>query len=297
MSNYLMSDNVVYANARMKANSTSAANVVSGVAIIFENEDYDSASAYDETTGQYTVPADGEYRVSFAVTPTSIGTDGYIANINVAGTNVVRRSYDFTQTTSQTIFHEGTVSATKGQIITVNVSGANFPTVKNGDSARNYLTIERVADYSAGQPVGFGVATADRYGLVQAPKYITEQSFTGFVGTTVYSQLTPDTITIGPGTYLIEYGARLRFVDNGSSPSSVEGVIGFGEDGGSVISSTPVGLAIYDGADWRAFSGGVREYTTSAPITLALFGRMINNGGNALTREASEGYLKVTKIS
>lgn len=167
MSNYLMSDNVVFANARMRATHTSGQSIPSGAAttLVYNVEKYDNNSNYDPSTGIYTVPADGVYSVNAACILTGSSGSGLSLFIY---RNAVAVSRKVTSDDSGSKSIESTIEAVAGDEITIRLlqtSGASRTITTT--EVYNHFDIFRVSDYSAGQPVRFGVASDGNYGLVQ----------------------------------------------------------------------------------------------------------------------------------
>ena len=71
------------------ARMTSAQNIGGEATVIFNAEDFDTASAYNTSTGEFTVPSAGKYYFTTVCT-NSASYGGMYLNIRKAGTHVIR---------------------------------------------------------------------------------------------------------------------------------------------------------------------------------------------------------------
>jgi len=154
---YLMSDAVNYANTRFRTVSNSTATVANNaVMTLWTSTDYNVGAA-TFSSGVYTTPTAGYYRVSAALTGT--GATAVSVNLQKNGTSFVVAS----GTTSA--YASGIIYAAKGDSIQLLRGGGGTLTL-GGSTVNNFLEIERLSDYSAGEAVAFGAATSTSSGLV-----------------------------------------------------------------------------------------------------------------------------------
>jgi hypothetical protein len=71
------------------ARMTSTQNVGGETTVIFNSEDFDTANAYNTSTGEFTVPSSGKYYFTTVCT-NSASYGGMYLNIRKAGTHVIR---------------------------------------------------------------------------------------------------------------------------------------------------------------------------------------------------------------
>ena len=93
-------------------------------------------------------------------------TWGNNAEMSVYVNTVKVKQIDQLQAANESTSGSAYVTVSKGD--TVSVRNNNSATIVT-TAYRTWLTITRVAKYSAGQPVGFGEATSTQMGLVKAP--------------------------------------------------------------------------------------------------------------------------------
>jgi len=166
---FLLTDSVIYANARFRANSSDEHIANSLTPIRYENIDYDSANSYNPLTGEYTIPVSGTWRITgkFRLDISSVNSSTTTAAIYINGIStslvfVVTR----TDSNATSIMHTDTLFLNKGDVVTFR-PGYNGPSVPTeGGSSYNSFAVERLSDFSAGQAIGFGLATSTKHGLV-----------------------------------------------------------------------------------------------------------------------------------
>ena len=200
----LITDDVTQANMRLKyTNITTFATSVSAYDIVkFGTSVYDVGADYNSTTGAFTAPADGEYRFSVRLGVTAQMATGDALYLVLKLNDLTSSSFNHVIQHPQ--YHdrwnatEETISLSKGDTISVHVltTGNNY-TLENS-TARSTFSVERVADYTAGQPVGFGLATADNAGLVKKNRWQRKLlTATTTVDATVVTALTFSNLTVG----------------------------------------------------------------------------------------------------
>jgi hypothetical protein len=165
----LINDNLVQANARSKWRVSSTYAYSSGANIDFDTVWTGFTNIGDwvnDGSGQITVPVDGVYDLICSVeTSTGFWTADRALTVSVNGSieaylgsgNGVARSMKGT----------ALLQLTKGDLLTFKINdNQSIEAAEN----QTYLSISRVADFTAGQPAGFGVATPDVYGLMKKQK-------------------------------------------------------------------------------------------------------------------------------
>jgi hypothetical protein len=150
-------------NARLEATSSNGQVVASNGIVIYETVVKDSLSAYDNTTGEYTVPANGDYRVKAQTTDN--GANNHRLAIRVNGTE---------QKVGPTAASYGVADAmltglVKGDLITITNDIGASRTLLNV-ATFNYFDISRVPDKSS-KATGFPFADQipGEYGMVKIP--------------------------------------------------------------------------------------------------------------------------------
>lgn len=175
MSNYLMSDNVVYANHRFRAGRSTNTAAPTGVTVNFNSIFYDPDNAYDNTTGIWTCPADGEYRIDAQVRLDSMTAGNNLA-LEIRKNNIVEaQTFTVNDSSGRAVQPiTTTLRLVKGNDIRITLNYGGATGTITGQLLYNWFSIERVPDYSAGQPVGFGVATESRPGLISSEGELTD---------------------------------------------------------------------------------------------------------------------------
>lgn len=120
--------------------------------LIFEDLEYDTNSAYNTTTGIYTVPSTGKYRISSVVTTSSISLSlgnllQLFVDVNSGASNDYLDMAPIQSTTSNNYTLSGSVTldliaADQVKLRFNNTSGSGFALNADGDT--NYFCIERI---------------------------------------------------------------------------------------------------------------------------------------------------------
>jgi len=186
MTNFI-TDDLINANVRVKYSGASASITNATIAIDFDtpvyNEGFENISA-----GEFTIPVDGQYQIQLGLelTGSSNGTalvyvDGVEADVGGTNQNLARHRCS------------SVLNLTKGQT----VSG-RFPNTSSltGSSNLNYLAITRIAQYSAGEPAGFALATATKAGLITNYETVTLNLDNDFSNGVIRCERINKTITI-----------------------------------------------------------------------------------------------------
>ena len=234
----LMSDNVAAANVKVKYNITDTSYTANST-VDFDTEVTDyftTVGTWANTNGAITIPADGTYDISCYVRANSAGSWDASTIMSVHIDSTVRAtlarvpisitSYELGGTTS--------LKLSKGAILTIE---CNENETLDAEPSATQLTITRQQDYSAGQPVAFGDATATTAGLTYKVSDVVTYT-TGDITTTSTSlvDLTGATITL-----VLPTASRVAFNFSGSWSLSggntrhinvdVDGVLLFGTNG------------------------------------------------------------------
>ena len=195
----LINDNVSQVNARGSfstvGNMLFAADSVERI-VPFEDSDSEFGNMTIDGAGTVTIPASGVYRISAqlqdASTPNYMGIWVYRNGASVAES--IRVVGNQIGIEADRYFDEGDTLA----IFAKASGGGNIATV---DGDRTWFTAIRVADYTAGQAVGFGEATTEQLGLVKKGSVSTETLDDSTMATGVTTTLHTKVLT--KGTHLV----------------------------------------------------------------------------------------------
>lgn len=169
----VMSDNVVFANRRSVLTGNSGTLSTPNTSRQLVEYDVLEAGDLDYSAGIWTSPYDGLVRVRAQVsTAATIGANGSSLLIKLNNQDQNNNTGEIirnVQTNTQFFQIEADIPVVKGDQLSIhwyNFSGGtqnltNFNT-------HNRVSFVRVADYSAGQPVGFGIAENSRPGLIKS---------------------------------------------------------------------------------------------------------------------------------
>lgn len=211
----LINDSVIHANAKMRAQRTNVSTIANANNVVYEDVDYDTSGAYNNTTGVYTCPAAGKYRVRgmFRFSTTSAG--GTIAAIYKNGVAVTQHNQS-TQTNNDTVIVDDVISCVKSDTLSiVYIGDANSPAFRSSGT-ENVLTIVRVSDFSAGDSVGFGLATSSSNGLIKRRKLQTKFLAATYASTTAADILTFNNLIVG-NIYTMSVQVFGNFTTTGST--------------------------------------------------------------------------------
>jgi hypothetical protein len=217
----IINGSLVNANARLKFSATSKSIFNATVPIDYDTELYNTGFTTDGA-GNFTALSAGEYLVvaSLDLTTTSSG----LMRVYVNGSQV-----DAAKTSTEALHRiQSLVQLLKDDVVSIRFDNS---VTMNSVANTNYVSITRVADYTAGSPVGFGIATADTYGLVKATKYqrkylTANQTAVGWVSDLRFNNLeigktyrfTGHLLTFGNGTHinlLVQDGLTNFYADDG----------------------------------------------------------------------------------
>jgi len=177
----LISDSLVNANARFSTEAfTGTTTVINTTQTTITTWNTPSlltgGMTYDASTGEVTVPSDGQYQVIFTTgfsgyTPTVYSNARIINYIAVDGTDIKQKQ---ASASSRDCSNDiaAILTLVKGNKVKVNVyqdTGGTRTLVNS--AAGSFFSVTRLSDYTAGEPVGFGLATAENAGLVKRNKW------------------------------------------------------------------------------------------------------------------------------
>ena len=104
------------------ARMTSAQNIGGEATVIFNSEDFDTANAYNTSTGEFTVPSVGKYYFTTACT-NSASYGGMYLNIRKAGYHVIRGTTF--NANAGSVSANGIVECSAGQVVVVRLENGN----------------------------------------------------------------------------------------------------------------------------------------------------------------------------
>jgi hypothetical protein len=153
----LLNGNVTVAaseSVNAKYNTSSTVITSSATTIKFTSKEFDSHNDYDTSTGDYTIPISGKYRISATVTGNSLsGANSEILQLSVAknGTAVTTLGrFIFQATVGDNPFVAGTttLSLLPDDVITIQAITVNSlgNVTLDGSSTNNHFEIERVGN-------------------------------------------------------------------------------------------------------------------------------------------------------
>jgi hypothetical protein len=196
-----------------------------------------SVGDWTNSNGSITIQHTGWYRIIFSLGSSGTTFSNMTVVIRLNGVNV--RDPFVEAASSNTYQADGTaeIYITEGQVLTITASNdynvfADY---------RSVMTISRVAQYSAGEPAGFGLGTPTRVGLVKAGQILQKGDNTNY---TTNTNDILDTPNIPAGKYYVTVGynatrqANDNHVDlwlqlNGSDINSPRNMnLGLGNPGG-----------------------------------------------------------------
>ena len=159
----LMSDNVVSANAKASYilggnKATSDATLID----IFDTETYNVGNGFTKTSAsRVTADFDGYVNITGQLFSTVAEGGGYNSQFQINGTLVAEWKAG---NTAQSMPIAYQVAVSVGDYFEVKCTTGSGSTYK---ATSTYINFERISEFSAGQPVGFGKATATDFGLVK----------------------------------------------------------------------------------------------------------------------------------
>ena len=143
-------------NPRMSVGNTTRFYLINAfVTLKFDSVTLDNFSAYNPTTGEYTIPSDGTYQISCLVTPED--NPGYNVNdygiqvcVNGSSVKVIAHT-ELTPSQNMTVVSGTTIlPLVKGNKVTLEMGSTNTTYLQAGVPDRNWFCIHRLADYDFG---------------------------------------------------------------------------------------------------------------------------------------------------
>jgi hypothetical protein len=171
MTNFI-TDDLINANVRSKWSTSASAAGTSFTPIDFDSVHPGMAAIGNWTNdgaGTITMPAKGSFRFTVGILATTSIAGNIVIYVYKNGSAVgsVGRG-DSTGTNNQRLSGSLTVDCEKGDTVYITHNDAGGFSLDN-NTVETFLEIVRVADYSAGEPAGFGLATETQAGLVKKP--------------------------------------------------------------------------------------------------------------------------------
>ena len=198
----MLNDDVVNANARMRATSTATTSQVDSTwqELIFETEEYDESSNYDISTGRFTAPTDGEYTYTAGGGLTGSCTGVLLMALYIDGVEKQRGSVMFlSSNTNPNNTISGSVHLNKDEYISIWLYHDTGTKNQIGVATRQFFSVQRISDYTATQTgVGFGLATSTDSGLVSREEFASFDlsADTNFTGGTILASKIGRTVTL-----------------------------------------------------------------------------------------------------
>lgn len=166
----LISDSLVNANARMVTTGLSGAQTISTAThtpiTTWDNTTVEGGGSFDGT--EYTIPSDGWYQLNAALRwSTAISASTIIKFVKNGSTDLGLNIDIFSAASSPTSRGQYLGKFVAGDTVKVSIyqdSGGNEDIIATDE--QTYFNLSRLADFTAGQAIGFGIATADNAGLV-----------------------------------------------------------------------------------------------------------------------------------
>jgi hypothetical protein len=162
----LLTPSVINSNAKAQVYATSTATIASGGFFLFDTFQYNVGFAA-LSSNQLVIPANGYYQISFH-NEGSVATTDSVCVITVNGTAVDASNYANGGNEGKSFDAQITMYLTAGQLVGAKWFNSTSPAQQNGVRYQR-LEVIRVADISASEPFGFGLAQSNAAGLV--PKY------------------------------------------------------------------------------------------------------------------------------
>jgi hypothetical protein len=223
----LLGDEVINANERASYQNGAAPTIAAGTNTILWPTANISSPNMNSATGVYTVPAKGEYLVTLNLTLETGSPDAW-AIIRHNSTNKTTSWFGYGAARS-TASSSVIIDAVKGDTITAQIqnnSGGSY--TLRAAAISNVIDIMRISDYSAGEPVGFGLATGTNSGLLppvtsMGDVLATQLGYKQYLHGTTYNGGNAPTVASAGATivrgvfipYLTQGGTwRLRFTFN-----------------------------------------------------------------------------------
>jgi hypothetical protein len=151
----LINDNLVAANARVKYSAINKSLTNSTVPIDYDTEVYNFGFVTD-LSGNFTIPADGQYLIISSLDLT--GSNTGLMRVYVNGVQK-----DAARTTSDSLHRiQSVLDLVKDDVLSIRYDNS---VTMNAVPETNYVSITRIAEFTAGQPAGFGLGSELLYGL------------------------------------------------------------------------------------------------------------------------------------
>jgi hypothetical protein len=212
----IVNGSLVTANARARFYANTTQPVAGHTVVDFAADDYNDGEGFTRINGNsWTVNFTGKVRVSSQVYNSGTTTPAAARlNVRVNGTEQSTGTGGWSQ---NGISMSQTINVTAGDTLDMYLLSNAGQTIQSGIDA-TFVTFDRLADYTAGEPTGFGVATETNYGLVKAPSVVTGSAYSTV--DLVAGAANISSMTLTPGKWIV-YGAFLAIKGGGSGTSEM----------------------------------------------------------------------------
>jgi len=300
----MLTPSVLGENARLSIHSPTVTSSGTGAGdntdLNFNTVLKNTGFTYDPATGIGVVLADGDYE--FGVTlPVVPGEASKISRIyaTINGSTNYFLSVKRIQPGLDEFTGTRILALVKGDTFRFRFNNVNATaaahTWASTDQCNAY--VQRIADRSSRGALGFGLATSDAAGLVFGPQYIVDMSTTGLTNNTL-TDIGAGTITLTPGTYLMEYGGEPVISLSTGTPTTAQGILRVTTAANTELLVNATGLALSVGnSDWRSSMATIAELTVATSTTVKLRGLVNVVGGTVTNRIIQKAYIKATRVS
>lgn len=278
MSLNIINDNLVTANSRARFYNTSPATADGNSRILFDTTDFNVGGGFtlDTVNREIVCNFNGYVKVNADLATTA----GSLTTCRISLNNGVEYAIGVANAIGNRSASSAMIPVQNGDRISVkDGNGATY----GGASWDMNLDIYRLADYSAGQPAGFALASASDYGLVKS-EVITVDNGADLVQASPVNLQWYDVpgveVTLQPGRWAVTIQGFMNIVFGAGGGPGVAAQAGLRQ--GSTVISTVQCTAGYSGvAGGNGYGvGSVTEIiTVSTPTTYKVSARAATIGG------------------
>ena len=191
MTNFI-TDDLINANVRSKWKLASNFSAPGDIPFTTVDTTLNQIGDWSTSGDAIVIPADGDYQINCQCEATSDWPKNSILGVKVNGGGIVNL---MTKAPDTGIRVEGstTLSLLAGDAITIETNGT---ATIDSNSATTFLIVTRIAQYSAGEPAGFALATATKAGLITNYETVTLNLDNAFSNGVIRCERINKTITI-----------------------------------------------------------------------------------------------------